>query len=281
MNIEELTKTQLILLTLLVAFVTSIATGIVTASLLQEAPQTLTQTINRVVERTVERVVPDTSTAAATVAKEKETTVVVKEDDLVTSAIAKNSASLVRLTRHIPNGGTEEFSFAAIGVILTKDGLVATDDAQISAGGSYIALLPDGTQVNAKVVTEGAGPIALLSLDMTSATTTKLTPITIGGSDSLKLGQSIVGLSGRERTTVATGIISGIISGKGGTPAFIETTVGGLAAGAPVINVFGDVVGLSTGNSREHDPSTFTPGSVISAELKSLSGTATSTQTGT
>ena len=38
MDLEHLNKTQIILLTLLVSFVTSIATGIVTVSLLAQAP---------------------------------------------------------------------------------------------------------------------------------------------------------------------------------------------------------------------------------------------------
>lgn len=59
---EELTKSQLILLALLVSFVTSIATGIVTVTLMDQAPAGVTQTINRVVERTIERAVPSATT---------------------------------------------------------------------------------------------------------------------------------------------------------------------------------------------------------------------------
>ncbi|MEI7480540.1 MAG: hypothetical protein WCJ59_02830, partial [bacterium] len=88
---ENLNKQQLILLTLLITFVTSIATGIVTVSLMDQAPKNVTQTINRVVERTIEKVVPtkvDGNQTQQTTIKE---TVVVKEDDKVTSTIAENS----------------------------------------------------------------------------------------------------------------------------------------------------------------------------------------------
>jgi len=56
MDIKELNKTQLILLTLLITFVVSIATGIVTVSLMQQAPKSVPTTINNVIQRTIEKV---------------------------------------------------------------------------------------------------------------------------------------------------------------------------------------------------------------------------------
>jgi hypothetical protein len=56
MDIKDLNKSQMILLTLLICFVVSIATGIVTISLMQKMPQTVPQTINRIIERTIQNV---------------------------------------------------------------------------------------------------------------------------------------------------------------------------------------------------------------------------------
>jgi len=67
MDIKELDKRQLILLTLLISFVVSIATGIVTVSLMNQMPKSVPQTINNVIQRTIEKVttvqvpVPDTN----------------------------------------------------------------------------------------------------------------------------------------------------------------------------------------------------------------------------
>ena len=56
MDIKELNKKQLVLLTLLITFVVSIATGIVTVSLMQQMPKSVPQTINNVIQRTIEKV---------------------------------------------------------------------------------------------------------------------------------------------------------------------------------------------------------------------------------
>lgn len=101
MDLEHLTKKQIILLTLLVSFVTSIATGIVSVSLMQQMPAPVTQTINRVVERTLERVV-EKKTDAQGVVTTKEKTVVVKETDLISAAVQAAMPSLVSVYVILP-----------------------------------------------------------------------------------------------------------------------------------------------------------------------------------
>lgn len=92
MDIEELNKTQIILLTLLVSFVTSIATGIVTVTLLDQAPPAVTQTIHKVVEKTVETVVP----AKTTETKVVETQVIVREEENIADAVSGIDESILR-----------------------------------------------------------------------------------------------------------------------------------------------------------------------------------------
>lgn len=57
MDLKDLNKQQLILLTMLFSFVISIATGIVSISLMKVAPPIIPQTINKVIERTINNVV--------------------------------------------------------------------------------------------------------------------------------------------------------------------------------------------------------------------------------
>jgi len=61
MDIKDLNKTQLILLTLLITFVVSIATGIITVSLMQQMPKSVPTTINNVIQRTIEKVSTETT----------------------------------------------------------------------------------------------------------------------------------------------------------------------------------------------------------------------------
>src|SRR3989344_9685665 len=73
MNMEELTKSQIVLLTLLVSFVTSIATGIVTVALIDQAPAGVTQTVSHIIRETVQSAVQAViSQSAAVVQPQKQ-----------------------------------------------------------------------------------------------------------------------------------------------------------------------------------------------------------------
>src|ERR1700757_1800707 len=96
MNIEDLSKSQLLMLMLLVNFVTSIATAVLTVSLLDQAPATVTQTVNQIVDRTVETVATSSSPLATIIAPPAVTKTVIEGDDqLLPAAISAAAARTV------------------------------------------------------------------------------------------------------------------------------------------------------------------------------------------
>jgi S1-C subfamily serine protease len=153
MDIEQLNKSQLVLLTLLVSFVTSLATGIVTITLMEQAPPAITQTVNRIVERTIEKVVPQDGQVAAAANVVTEKTVVVHESDQVTEAVAKASPIAVRLTA--PSRDAEGYIvdvFLGLGVVASSDGLIFADATMMRDDADVTVTRNDGVKAKAKVV---------------------------------------------------------------------------------------------------------------------------------
>lgn len=242
MDLEQLDKSQIVLLTMLVSFVTSIATGIVTVSLIEEAPTDVTRVVQRVVERTVEQVAPAETQQATVITTEK--TIIVKEADLIAAAIADNKPRIVSVV-DVDTGG-----FVSLGVFVDGDNTLAMDSSTLAEGVSYGIDVGGETFVPAAVSYEGgARGIALLTVQED----TGVAPIT-PSEVSLQLGQTLVAFVGGG--SITQGIATAL--GEGG---YIGTSIRGveIAPGAPLINVDGEVVGMSTGSSRTLGPSTFAP----------------------
>ncbi len=248
MDLERLTKHQIILLTLLVSFVSSITTGIVTVSLMDQAPVGVTKVVNQIVEHTVERVIPPTQGAAAATTDK---TVVVKDDDLAAQSIAKVQKSIVRVV--LP-GGNE---LITRGVIVDAKGTALVDKTAlgIAGGKSFDVLLADGERVSAQVRSSDAtSPLAIL--DVAVGTSTGFAPATIADASKLALGQSVIRIGGTGTDKVATGVVAAL-PGTNATSA-IEASVGGDAPGSLLMTIFGEVIGLSTTNSANTGDDMFT-----------------------
>jgi S1-C subfamily serine protease len=301
MDLEELNKSQIILLVLLVSFVTSIATGIVTVTLVAQAPPAVTQTINRVVERTVERVVPADSGDTNEVIREKVVTVVVKEDDLITESIDKNKQHLVRIVRVVTtpnldaeNEGESEiveevFSFIGLGLIVTSNGIVATDRANGLTAPDVRALVNKKLYPVSTIHTSSDFETALLQIEtLEGEGEVSFKPATLIGEKSLKLGQTVIALGGEERTNVAMGIIGGLeqksvtIENAETGEIRVVTVLDSITTnisnssinGSPLLNIFGEVIGIKTSaNTRKEE---FTPSDVIEQHLRSLEESASS-----
>ncbi len=227
---EYLSKQQIVLLTLLVSFVTSIATGIVAVSLMGQSPQGVTETINHVVEKTIERVVSDSSptdtstTVAAAVAP----------IDPIPLAVDKVSRSLVRLK---PMGSKAD-AVTGLGVIVSKDGIIVTDKSAISSLGNLVAVFSDGQEFPIQVVqSQIDGDIVFVVVQVPNDKKSVIIPLTF--SSSIKLGQSVLALSGKESNILATGLVKKVEENISTSIPASEVMVG-----SPVFDLTGNGIGI-------------------------------------
>lgn len=288
MDIEKLTKQQIILVTLLVSFVTSIATGIVTVALMDQAPPGVTQTINRVVEKTIERVTsePTNNNTQTTVVTRE--TVVVKEDDKIVESVDKNKNSVVRIySNNSYSGDVAQRTFIGLGTIVSKDGLIATGDVFADLSGKYLVTLDNVKYYDVAVLEKKAGnKFYFLKVIKDSKNNATFTPITFSDSSSLKLGQTVIAWGGQLQNSVSTGIVSSLVDAEvkletasttsaSSTPVIqkeivaINTNIN-LAdslSGGPLLNLYGEVVGLRVG-SNISDKYTFLPSNLLQKEVK-------------
>ncbi|TSD03377.1 MAG: hypothetical protein Athens071416_58 [Parcubacteria group bacterium Athens0714_16] len=268
MKLEELTKQQIILLTLLVSFVTSIATGIVTVTLLGQTPPGTTQTVNRILERTIEKIVPDKQ-GASVITSEK--TVVVKEEDLITKSIENGSKSIVRIYEKLDTGTKEENNklgaFVSIGVVVSKDGRIISDGSFFNKQKNYIISTYDNRTFSIEDKSNDGSNIFIG--DITSVKDKEnyvFNPVSFSDSKNLKLGQTVIAIGGEDRDSVTEGIVSSILqenivvkeavekaNGKDATPEVKKTITSEIQTsiqpikimGVPLLNLFGEVVGLN------------------------------------
>ncbi|MFH1170661.1 MAG: S1C family serine protease [Candidatus Vogelbacteria bacterium] len=254
---EELNKNQIVLLVLLVSFVTSIATGIVTVTLMDQAPAAVTQTINRIVERTVEKVVPGKPPPPII----KEVQVIVTEEDLIVKVINGAMPGIVRI---IGGATDKDGSFLTSGFFVSSPGVLVADSAAILAATSttnYQAILAGGQTVpltrlaSTPVLATGVAPLApppnLIFFHLTdpSSSENKWSALTLSKTP-ISIGQTVValGYSDRPDINVAVGIVSSFLStGTSTKPLVVTNAASGENLGGPLLNIKGEVIGLSKG----------------------------------
>ncbi len=250
MNLEDLNKSQLILLTVFVNFVVSIATGILTVSLLDQAPPVVTQTVNRIVEHTIETVAQ--ATPAAVVAAPQPSV-----EDLITGAFAADEAREVSL--YDAKSGTSTPALA-LGTYLPKARAVVTATG---------ATLPKEVLVG---FANGAYIAASLSKSDTAVTIYGFadkaelpqapSPVLVALKN-VKIGQTALAL---KDGIAATGIVSKI------TDDTIRTTLGEAEPGTAAVDLSGNLLGIASGAVGS-----FVSAGHIYTLLTATSSTATST----
>lgn len=264
MNVNDLNKSQFLLLTLLVNFITSIATGILTVSLLEKAPPTITQTINRVVERTIETVT-ETEGKAATVIT-RETTVVVKDEDILTSAIAAHEKRLV-----VIYAGATSTPALAHGLLVSGESLIIAP----SVGGTNLIMMHTNSGEVfpiSRVAEDTKNTITLYAITLPEDKNLQGGNYVFADSKNIKPGQTAVALP------LGGGVVTGIVSRQLQNGS-IETTISGeaISLGTSAVNLSGEVLGMRVGARTTQ--ATFVPGTVLKDFIMSYKQNTTETST--
>jgi len=228
MNLEELTKSQLILLTILVNFVTSVATGVLTVSLLDVSPPFVTQTVNHVVEHTIETVTKSAPAAVITAPAPAPS-----NQDLVTAAIGADASRVVAI--YTAKDGTTTPA-VAIGTYLPKAQALATASLD-SLPKEALVVFANGATAPASLVRAGGG-ITIYGFADGAALPKVDSPALVSAHD-LKLGATALAITADG--SAATGIISRVADDG------IRTTLPDIGTGSAVVNLSGDLIGIAAG----------------------------------
>jgi len=142
------------------------------------------------------------------------------------------------------------------GFIVSSDGLIVTNKHVVSdEKAEYSVLLNDGSTYDATVVAlHPALDIALVRIKANN-----LPVVTLGNSETLKLGQSVIAIGnalGEFRNTVSVGVVSGLArtitaADQSGQAEEIRNVIQTDAAinpgnsGGPLLNLYGEVIGIN------------------------------------
>ena len=248
MDIEDLSKAQLLLLTVMVNFVVSIATGVLTVSLLDQAPLPVSQGVDHIVEKTIQTIAtpvqvvnpiksitsPQTPAAPTT---EQRMTAAVGDAIVRTVLIHKNSTSTPALAfgTYLPN------SHAV--VTATVQGLPKEVLIEFSDGSAQQASL---SRKSDALTIYGFADEA----DLPEAPDAGLTPLA-----KLKQGQTAIAL------TKDSEALTGIISKVGDTT--VQTDLTAVPVGAGVVDLSGMVIGIESATAG-----VLTPADAVTALLQ-------------
>lgn len=273
-----LTRPQFVLLVALVVFVISLATTITAFLMMQNSfgevvsgsglPGFLTLNRERTTKEINEKILRQDELVVAAVAEAK--------NSVVSIVATKNVAVLERyfvnpfgddpffqqffgdvplVPQYREKGTRKQQVGAGTGFIVSSDGMILTNKHVVSdIDAEYTVFLNDNTKISAKVLArDPVHDLAILKIKKSG-----LSPLHLGDSGALKVGQSVIAIGnalGEFSNTVSVGIVSGlgrsITASDGGASEVLQELIQTDAAinpgnsGGPLLNLRGEVIGVN------------------------------------
>lgn len=245
MEIDKLTKSQIVWLCLLITIVTSVMTAIVTITLIRQAPPPITQIVDRVIEKAIGGATGNPTPSPQTPASSENTGALSREDAVVkvvkdispavVSVIASKDLPVIEQTYIDPFGGdsflkglfpdlrvpqytqkgTQKQQISSgTGFFVDSSGLLLTNKHVVSdLAADYTIVMNDGKKFSVKVLArDPLQDLAILKVGDKSAPKS-FPSISLGDSSSANIGQTVIAVGnalGEFRNTVSVGIISGL-----------------------------------------------------------------------
>ncbi len=219
----------------------------------------------------------------APVSQPKETVKVLSEQSVTINDVKKVGPSVVTVEEEAPASSGQSYNFgpfqifglpqpqqqqnqpAAIGsgFIVSSDGLVVTSKHVVAdIGATYHVITNNNkTYTVQNIYRDPLNDIALLKINPSDNPGQTLTPVTLGDSSHLQVGQFVVAIGtalGQFRNTVTTGVISGLgrsITAGDQFQGYVENlnnviqtdaAINPGNSGGPLVDSSGDVIGINT-----------------------------------
>ncbi|HUQ85497.1 MAG TPA: trypsin-like peptidase domain-containing protein [Candidatus Limnocylindrales bacterium] len=244
--------------------------------------------------------------------QESEKVKVITEESVTINIVKKVGPSVVTIAEEVSPAAASRFNFGPFsvfgipqeekstpsepqsigtGFIIDSEGLILTNKHVVSGteGKYQIVTSTDKKYEVTKIYRDPLNDIAILQVNKSQNTGDKLTPIELGDSSSLQVGQYVVAIGtalGEFKNTVTTGVVSGLGRGiDAGSPYegslerldnVIQTdaAINPGNSGGPLINSAGQVIGVNTAVSQSGQNIGFAiPINVIKDSLNNFNNT--------
>jgi serine protease Do len=187
--------------------------------------------------------------------------VTVQEQSATIDVVKKVSPSVVSITSEQSTlnffGQMQKSQSAGTGFVVSADGLIMTNKHVVSAtGATYSVFTSDGKEYKAEVkALDAIFDLAFLKIEAKG-----LTPVELGNSDNIQVGQRVIAIGnalGQYQNTVTTGVVSAVgraiqAGDATGSSETLENLIQTDAAinpgnsGGPLSNIDGQVIGINT-----------------------------------